>query len=437
MEAKKTSNKISFITLLIWLFTFQSVTDWSIAQEIQKNESIVADEPNAPALYYKMIETLRKAETLYYESEYQRELGGKRKSHCTYRFWAKKPNYAKFESSSIDRKFKSVLLLDGEHFWFFWPNKLYGRPRFSGEDNDEFKRTRFNSYIKKTAPLRKHSIAHQTQLLGTGISMPVINPSIFHKCTDSMEGYLDGIRSLGRETIKNEECSIIEVSYMNHQRIRCLWISNSDFLPRKLTELIRVDSTPRKIEIWSNIRINKDIPNNVFCWKPPPGWVEYTLPKLEDGLLEPGCKAPDFHLFLTNGNKFKLSDFQGKCVLIVFWRVGCPPCREGLPQLDIIFKKYKSAGFIVLGFNCADEKKIALKFLQDLSITFPNIVDSSEPAENVFFTKYQTAGMSAVPLNYLIDKNGLVSDRWYGFENESNVIARIDRLLELRSELKP
>jgi peroxiredoxin len=45
------------------------------------------------------------------------------------------------------------------------------------------------------------------------------------------------------------------------------------------------------------------------------------------------------------------------------------------------------------------------------------IVDQSEPAKAVQFEKYQTlAGMSAVPLNYLIDKDGNVAAAWYGFD---------------------
>jgi peroxiredoxin len=66
---------------------------------------------------------------------------------------------------------------------------------------------------------------------------------------------------------------------------------------------------------------------------------------------------------------------------------------------------------VVLGFNCADDQKIAQKLLHDLGITFPNVLDASEEALAVAH-KY---AMSGVPLTYLIDREGKVVESWYGF----------------------
>ena len=68
---------------------------------------------------------------------------------------------------------------------------------------------------------------------------------------------------------------------------------------------------------------------------------------------------------------------------------------------------------VILGFNCADDKKIAMEFMRENSATFPNILDSSDAARNVGFEGYK---MSGVPLNYIIDKEGKVIDAWYGYE---------------------
>ena len=42
--------------------------------------------------------------------------------------------------------------------------------------------------------------------------------------------------------------------------------------------------------------------------------------------------------------------------------------------------QYKDKGLVVLGFDCADDKQIALEMLRDNGVTFPNIVDSSDAA---------------------------------------------------------
>jgi peroxiredoxin len=68
---------------------------------------------------------------------------------------------------------------------------------------------------------------------------------------------------------------------------------------------------------------------------------------------------------------------------------------------------------VILGFNCADDKQIALDFMRDNSATFPTILDSSDAAVKTGFKSYK---MSGVPLNYIIDKDGKIVDAWYGYE---------------------
>jgi hypothetical protein len=68
---------------------------------------------------------------------------------------------------------------------------------------------------------------------------------------------------------------------------------------------------------------------------------------------------------------------------------------------------------VILGFNCSDDKKIALEFMRENSATFPNILDSSDAAGRIEYEGYKGTG---VPLNYIIDVNGKVVDAWYGYE---------------------
>ncbi|MBN2593050.1 MAG: redoxin domain-containing protein [Sedimentisphaerales bacterium] len=77
------------------------------------------------------------------------------------------------------------------------------------------------------------------------------------------------------------------------------------------------------------------------------------------------------------------------------------------------YEKYKDKGMVILGFNCADDKRIALDFIQANSATFPFILDSSEAAVKTGFNSYK---MSGVPLNYIIDKEGKIVDIWYDYE---------------------
>jgi hypothetical protein len=82
-------------------------------------------------------------------------------------------------------------------------------------------------------------------------------------------------------------------------------------------------------------------------------------------------------------------------------------------HLQEFYLKYKDKGLAVLGFNCADDKKIALEMLRDNGVTFPNILDTSKRANKIYFDEYQSPGRSAVPMSYIIDKDGIVVDAWY------------------------
>lgn len=51
-------------------------------------------------------------------------------------------------------------------------------------------------------------------------------------------------------------------------------------------------------------------------------------------------------------------------------------------------------------------------------MTFPNILDSSAAA-NQAVAQYETlGGMSAVPMTYVIGRDGKIVDAWYGYERD-------------------
>jgi thiol-disulfide isomerase/thioredoxin len=82
-------------------------------------------------------------------------------------------------------------------------------------------------------------------------------------------------------------------------------------------------------------------------------------------------------------------------------------------HLQTLYGKYNGKGLVILGFNCSDDRKIALEFLSENGATFPTILDSSDAANKVAFGGFK---MSGVPLNYIVDPQGKVVDTWYGYE---------------------
>jgi outer membrane lipoprotein-sorting protein len=277
-----------------------------------------ADEPEAHALYDRMLATLRDARSLRFESLCCREAEGKQRGHCAYRLWLKKPGYARCEATS-DGRLRGVLVGDGECFWIYWPD---GRPQWGSEGSEEHARTSVHRYLKTVRPAQQYSLAHEIKTLGAGMGMTILEPSVFHGYDDPMQPYLDGVRYLGTETVDGEICDQIEVSFMDHQRSKYLWLSRRDHLPRKLKEVVRVARELVGYERWSNVTLDEEIPTDRFAWRPPPGWQEWKFPALEEGLLPRGASAPEFDLAGTDGSRLRLSDYRGRAVLLTFWRAG-------------------------------------------------------------------------------------------------------------------
>jgi outer membrane lipoprotein-sorting protein len=274
-------------------------------------------QPEARALYDQMIAAYRQPQTLSYKSEIRLGSQGRELVHCTYTVWLKKPNYFRVEVVGPDGVGRGTIVGDGETLWLFWPGD---RPRGMNEDQETYAKTRSKMYMKHPAPLAQHSIGHEMAPFGCG--MPTIDPSTFHGYTDSLQRYIDGVMGMGREKVGDQDCDVIEVSLMKHQRSRYFWLSRKDHLPRKLKETIRVSSEMILNETWSDLVINGNLPADKFVWTPPPGWQQWEPPSPQETLLKPGTPAPDFELTTLDGTKVKLSDFRDQVVWFYIWRAG-------------------------------------------------------------------------------------------------------------------
>jgi len=92
--------------------------------------------------------------------------------------------------------------------------------------------------------------------------------------------------------------------------------------------------------------------------------------------------------------------------------------------------QHKERGLVVLGVNTADDRKIALEYLKANAVTFPNILDTSDTA-NRAVSQYETLGMSAVPMTYVIDREGRVRQKHIGGRDwaDPEILKSIEALL--------
>ncbi len=371
----------------------------------------------ALSIFEGMHEAIRGAKTLSVESECVWESNGREIGRSTYALRLKKPNFGRLESRSGDLSRTGIIVVDGRDMWIWWPT---GRPLIQGIDSSAASSGGMNSFMRKSAREGSHSIGRETSNLGTGMSTPILDPSVFHGLQDPMKPFLVEVRGMGSAAVDGEVCDVVAAEYEERRRSRVFWIARCDRLPRRIVETVRLGREIVKREDWRAVSVNSPLADDLFSWKPPAGWTEYRLPGLVDGLLLPGSEAPDFTVTLLDGSRFNLFDQRGKTVWLCFWRLACPPCRVELPELDRLYGKHAKNGFVVVGVNFADASAAAREYLDERRITFPNAADTSAAVKDLYYRRYQTLkGQSAVPLNYIIDSEGRIADAWYGYEKGS------------------
>ncbi len=131
--------------------------------------------------------------------------------------------------------------------------------------------------------------------------------------------------------------------------------------------------------------------------------------------------APDFSLpEVVSGKKTVLSETnREKPVLLVFWASWCPACREEIPQVNEIYKKYSPEDLQILAVNVQESAGILKPFLKEFSIEYPVVMDESGEVS----VKY---GIEGLPTSVLLAKGGKIL--YYGFSLPGN----LSELLETR-----
>ncbi len=118
--------------------------------------------------------------------------------------------------------------------------------------------------------------------------------------------------------------------------------------------------------------------------------------------------APELTLTDTLGIERSLADYRGQVVLVNLWATWCPPCKEEMPALQALYKKYIDDGFVIIAINDGDPAPDVLQFVKDYQLTFPVWLDPTYIATEQAFKTLN------LPTSFVIDRNGTVRLMWVG-----------------------
>ena len=142
--------------------------------------------------------------------------------------------------------------------------------------------------------------------------------------------------------------------------------------------------------------------------------------------LKAPIPAKNFSLSDTDENTHQLSDLSGKVIVVNFWAVWCPPCREEMPSLERLRRKLAGKPVAVLAINQGEDAEQILSYLWGLDPVpeFPILLDSDMKVSANW-------GVTGLPTTYIIDKKGNIVYRMIGGRefDHPEIVKVIDKLL--------
>jgi thiol-disulfide isomerase/thioredoxin len=114
--------------------------------------------------------------------------------------------------------------------------------------------------------------------------------------------------------------------------------------------------------------------------------------------------APKLELRDVEGRVLRLSDYEGKVVLLNFWATWCAPCRAEMPDLVKWQLEYKSQGLQVIGVTYPPEELTEVReFIKSIKVNYPVVLGKEQT--KAMFDKGET-----LPVTVVIDKKGMVRE---------------------------
>ena len=134
-------------------------------------------------------------------------------------------------------------------------------------------------------------------------------------------------------------------------------------------------------------------------------------------LIDPGKRAPAFTLNDQQGKAHRLSDYEGRPVILYFYpKDDTPGCTKESCAFQDNLPKFKSSRAVVLGASILDEESKA-KFAAKYNLTFPLLADGEHEVAGKYGvwqkkSQYGRDYMGIVRTTYLIGADGKVARRW-------------------------
>jgi thiol-disulfide isomerase/thioredoxin len=117
--------------------------------------------------------------------------------------------------------------------------------------------------------------------------------------------------------------------------------------------------------------------------------------------------APHFSFTTHENQNVSNASLRGKVVLLDFWGTWCPPCRESVPILRDLNKKYAGKSFQLVGISSDNDEDVWKTFIQAQHMDWSEYIDLSDEVLQAF-------KVESFPTYIVLDKDGVIRFRQSG-----------------------
>jgi len=116
---------------------------------------------------------------------------------------------------------------------------------------------------------------------------------------------------------------------------------------------------------------------------------------------------PPFLLSDLNGEVISTANWRGKVVLLNFWATWCPPCRDEIPEMIELSKRFKDRLQIV-GVSMDDAPSDDVRqFVKEMGIDYPIVMGSRTLSR-------EYGGVPALPTSFVVNTDGKIVQKHEG-----------------------
>jgi peroxiredoxin len=124
---------------------------------------------------------------------------------------------------------------------------------------------------------------------------------------------------------------------------------------------------------------------------------------------------------MLDGSTIKLSELQGKPVLLIFWATWCPPCRSELAHLqEGVIDRYGDS-ITVLPISRGEKREVVEGYISKMGYTFAVGLDSDQSIYRQYASNY-------IPRCFVIDAKGKVLYAGVGYDEE--IAKKVEQTLD-------